>query len=387
MLRLTLSSLFAAALLSAQPGTVPGLGYLGIESCRAEESWSSWGHGILEADSERTIYVESNCDVNARGRAVVVVLTVLPEGPLGYVTLWSGFGRPFTSILNSFDGRNKTATAIVQLGAEGTLRIYSTHRIHFALDVVGLFGPYEGATYFPVTPCRLLDTRNSQGPLPPGSTRRFTPTGGACAVPQDAAGFSFNVTAIPSGPLRGLSVWPFGADRDRPILSSPTGTVVANATIIRRGWGLGDLALYASDRTDVVIDVTGYFGYAPGGLLYYPSKSCRLTDSREPPGAFSGPSFERGQTRSYLLPGSPCAPPASARAFVLNATVVPKEPLAYITLFPSGNNQPFVSSLNAFDAAVTSNFAIVTANSSAAVSAFSTHRTDLILDLYGYFAP
>jgi hypothetical protein len=71
---------------------------------------------------------------------------------------------------------------------------------------------------------------------------------------------------------------------------------------------------------------------------------------------------------------------------VLNATVVPPGSLGYLTLWPQGAVQPFVSTLNAVDGFVTSNMAIVpTTNGS--VSAFATNSTHLVLDISGYFAP
>ena len=45
--------------------------------------------------------------------------------------------------------------------------------------------------------------------------------------------------------------------------------------------------------------------------------------------------------------GSACAPPSSAAAYIFNATVVPPGPMPYLTLWPDGEQQPVVSTLNA----------------------------------------
>jgi hypothetical protein len=83
---------------------------------------------------------------------------------------------------------------------------------------------------------------------------------------------------------------------------------------------------------------------------------------------------------------SVCAPPSSAQAYVVNATVVPSGALNYLSLWPNGAAQPNVSTLNAEDGAITSNMAIVpTANGS--IDAYSSNPTNLILDLSSYFAP
>ncbi len=56
---------------------------------------------------------------------------------------------------------------------------------------------------------------------------------------------------------------------------------------------------------------------------------------------------------------SVCAPPATAQAYVFNATVVPVGPLGYLALWPDTETQPPASTLNAVDGAITSNMAIV----------------------------
>jgi hypothetical protein len=71
----------------------------------------------------------------------------------------------------------------------------------------------------------------------------------------------------------------------------------------------------------------------------------------------------------------------------MNATVVPRAVLSYLTLWPAGQTQPFVSTLNSLDGSVVANAAIVPAGASQSIIAFVTDLTDLILDVNGYFAP
>ena len=82
---------------------------------------------------------------------------------------------------------------------------------------------------------------------------------------------------------------------------------------------------------------------------------------------------------------SNCSVPANARALVFNATVVPVGPLGFLTLWPDGQAQPVVSSLNAPDGAIGSNMAIVP-TSNGAIDVFASPFTHLILDISGYFA-
>ena len=84
--------------------------------------------------------------------------------------------------------------------------------------------------------------------------------------------------------------------------------------------------------------------------------------------------------------GSACAPPSTAQAYVFNATVVPSGSLGYLTLWPDGEDQPVVSTLNAPDGAVTNNMAIVPTNERQD-RCLRQRLTQLILDISSYFAP
>jgi hypothetical protein len=55
-------------------------------------------------------------------------------------------------------------------------------------------------------------------------------------------------------------------------------------------------------------------------------------------------------------------------------------------LWPASTPLPFVSTLNSLDGSIAANAAIVPAGSGGAISAFVTDRTDLVLDINGYFA-
>ena len=195
--------------------------------------------------------------------------------------------------------------------------------------------------------------------------------------------YSFNVTAVPhNGQTLGyLTVWPKG--QPQPLVSTlnnPTGTTVANAAIVPGG-ASGDISVYPSADTDLIVDINGYFSPPAGtGLALYPFPPCRAYDSRNN----NGQPFRGERTVSMIT--SPCAPPTVARSYVLNATVVPQAGLGYLTLWPDGETMPLVSTLNAPDGFITSNMAILpTANGS--IDAYASALTQLLLDISGYFAP
>jgi hypothetical protein len=238
---------------------------------------------------------------------------------------------------------------------------------------------------YTIAPCRIADTRNSAGVLGgPGLTaagvRSFPVLSSSCDVSSTAQAYSLNFTAVPPAGLGYLTVWPGGDSQ--PLVSSlndPTGTITANAVIVPTG-ASGSVNVFSSDQTNLVIDIDAYFAQpASGGLALYTMQPCRVLDTRQSPGVpISSLTF------NVLV--STCGVPPNARAYVFNATVVPTGSLGFLTIWPEGQTQPLVSTLNALDGAITSNLAIVpTTNGS--VSIFASQPTHLILDLSGYFAP
>ena len=94
-----------------------------------------------------------------------------------------------------------------------------------------------------------------------------------------------------------------------------------------------------------------------------------------------------GLSRNYPMASSTCGLPLGASAYSLNATVVPRNALGYLTIWATGQPQPLVSTLNSFDGSVVANAAIVPAGAGGSISAYVTDLSDLILDVNGYFAP
>ena len=370
-----------------------GLQFVAVTPCRVADTRNAtgaFGGPELAAASTRTFDIpQSACGIPATAVAYSLNVTVVPIQSLGFLTIWpAGQAQPVVSTLNS-DGRVKANATITPAGTNGGISVYVTDATQFILDINGYFVPAgtntAGLEFFPLTPCRVADTRNAAGALggpfmAANTARAFPVQSGACGIPVAAKAYSFNVTTVPRGPLGFLTAWPSG--QAQPVVStlnSSTGGVVANAAIVPAG-SAGAVSIFVSDATDVILDVNGYFAApAAGGLALYTVTPCRAFDTRNGAGAFNG-------TLAVDIETSACAPPATAQYYVLNATVVPPGPLSYLTLWAAGGPQPDVSTLNADDGAVTSNMAIVP-TSNGSIDAFATDSTQLILDLSGYFAP
>jgi hypothetical protein len=312
---------------------------------------------------------------------------------LGFLTLFPTGTQATVSTLNSLDGSILANAAIVPAGTGGSINAYATQDTDLVLDIDGYFVPPGAGTlqFYPLPPCRVLDTRGAAGTfggpaLTAGSARSFPIQSSTCGVPAAAQAYSFNVTVVPHGPLGFLTVWPTGhAQPTASTLNSLDGTILANAAIVPAGTG-GAVSFFATNTTDLVVDVNGYF--APpgsGGLNFFTVNPCRVLDTRNPNGPLGGPIMNGGATRAFPLPTSACGLPSTAGAYSLNVTVQPSGPLGYLTVWPTGQLQPLVSTLNALKGLITANAAIVPAGTGGSINVFATNTTHVIIDTNGYF--
>ena len=397
------------AITDGDPGLM-GLRFVPVTPCRVVDtrrSSGTFGGPSIAGGTSRDFPVpQGGCGIPASAAAYALNVTVVPHGRLDYLTAWpTGSGRPVVSTLNSYDGRVKANAAVVPAGSSLAISVYVTNTTDVILDINGFFVPASDSSalaFFPLAPCRVLDTRAPNGALGGprllnGVARQFPVLqASACNIPASAQAYSLNFAALPRNGrgLGYLTVWPAG--HTMPLVSTlngPTGTVVANAAIVPAGTN-GDIVTYAyGNDTDLIADINGYFApadSAPGPMSLYSVTPCRVLDTRDPQQGhlFQGEFTVSMQNcslpglREHQAPSVPAAP----TGYVVNATVVPPHAMGYLTLWPDGQQQPVVSTLNAYDGAVTSNMAVVP-TTNGAIDAFAYNWTHLLVDVFAYFAP
>ena len=389
-------------------GSGPGLAFFPIPPCRLVDTrvgqgkTDAFGPPGLTAFSSRDFPLFSaGCSIPSTAQAYSLNFTVVPSGPLGFLSAWpTGDSYPGVSTLNSSDGSVIANAAIVPAGTSGSITVVAANPTDLVIDINGYFAPAaaSGLDFYPLTPCRMADTRTSQpftGAFGPPSlsawvTRDFPLAASPCLSGSEQA-YSLNMTVVPQGPLGFLSTWPVGLSYPGvSTLNSPDGTALANAAIVPAGTN-GDIDVVASNSTDLIIDINGMFA-APGtgGLQFYAVKPCRVADTRSSQpftDAFGPPSLAAYSHRDFPIVLSPCGIPSSAQAYALNLTVVPQGPLGFLSTWPAGQTYPGVSTLNSSNGAVIANAAIVPAGTDGAITVVAANPTDLIIDIVGYFAP
>jgi uncharacterized repeat protein (TIGR01451 family) len=347
-------------------------------------------------------YAVSPTNIAFSGAGSSSVVQVTTQGNCLWTASSNVSWATVTSGISGTGSGSVTITASANPGAArtGTLTIAGQ-----AIAISQGLAANSGLRFVPLEPCRIMETRpeyNFQGRTgafgPPfmtaGQTRTLTvANSNVCQVPASAQAYVFNVTLVPRGAVDFVTVWPGGEPRPNVwTIRSPDGQIVANSAIIKSGSGA--IQVYASNDTDIIIDITGYMtdNAQVSNLVYYPLTPCRVIETRAeyrtPAGPFGPPSLVGRQPRRFRFPASPyCQVPNGASAYSVTLTVVPPGPLQFITAWPAGGPQPNVSQINSPAGRVLANTVIVPASADGSLDIYPFDNTDFIADINGYFAP
>ena len=316
--------------------------------------------------------------------AVVLNVTATEATAPGFVTVYpAGSNRPTASNLNlEFAGQTIPNLVTVRVGTAGQVALFTQSGTHLIADVAGYYRPAAARTagrFTPVTPARLLDTRNTS-PVGAGTSIDLAVTSVA-SVPANVSAVVLNVTATNSAAAGYVTVWPAGSAR--PVVSNlnvvKAGQTIPNLVIVPVGAG-GKVSLFSQTGTDLVVDITGWFtdASAPVGTagLFLPIDPHRVLDTRPNSGLALGGSLDVEVADGDVL------------AVVLNVTATEAAAPGFITVWPTGTSRPVVSNLNVERAGQTiPNSAIVGVGGgdSTEVSIFSQTGTHLVVDVAGYY--
>jgi len=197
--------------------------------------------------------------------AVVLNVTATNTSDGGYATLWpSGVPRPTVSNLNFAPGQTVPNLVVVAIGANRKVSLYNRlGTSDFIADLAGWYGGSQASAVFkPITPARLLDSRNGTGgPSSPwgSDTTRSIALATGTPVPTPASAVVVNVTATNTTASSFVTAWPTNVTR--PIVSNlnfVAGQTVPNLTVVQLG--AQQLSLYNKiGNVDLIADVAGYF--------------------------------------------------------------------------------------------------------------------------------
>ncbi len=322
------------------PLSVTPISFVPVTPCRAVDTRNPdgplGGPGITAGASRNFAIAGQICGIPSSAVALSLNAAIVPTSH-GYMTLWpTGEPQPGTASVNSPDGGVHSNGAIVPAGTDGAISAYAFSAMDVVLDINGYFvttaANPSALAFYPLTPCRVADTRNADGnlggPFVAGGTTRTFPileAAAACNISSVAQAYSLNIAVVPrTGVFHYLTAWPAGESQPAVAsLNDPQSVNHSSGAIVPAGTG-GGIDVYVTNDADVILDINGYFAPpATGGLSLYALQPCRVLDTRNPAGSppFTG-------TITVNVEGSGCAPASSAQAYVFNATVVPQSRLA-----------------------------------------------------------
>jgi hypothetical protein len=201
--------------------------------------------------------------------------------------------------------------------------------------------------------------------------------GGDSTVPADAVAVVLNVSVVDPSAKGYLTVYPTGATR--PVTSNvnyAAGQVVPNLVEVGAGTN-GQVSIYSSAGTDLVVDLEGYVapasaGSGPAGLYHPLATPARLCDTRAGnPSGLSGDDLQcsggAGNPGQRLTGGGSISVkvatdnglPGGATAAVLNVTAVNPAGNGYLTVLPQGGTRPVTANVNYTSGTVANNRVIV----------------------------
>jgi Fibronectin type III domain/Papain family cysteine protease len=230
--------------------------------------------GAFVSHVARTFTVIGHGNVPANATAVTGNLTVTGQNNLGYLAMGPiAQDNPSSSTLNFPLGDDRANAVTVALGAGGTLSVTYAAPVagktaHVIFDVTGYFTPdLTGAKYVPLTPTRILDTRDGTGGISGALTSHAAQTFGVIGhggVVSGATAVTGNLTVTGQNYLGYLFIGPAAMNNPTSsTLNFPLGDDRANAVTVALSPSGGLSVTYASPvpgtSAHAIFDVTGYF--------------------------------------------------------------------------------------------------------------------------------
>ena len=247
-----------------------------------------------------------------------------------------------------------------------------------------------GLGFVPRVPARVLDTRvpgfnGAVGVGNIGEGRTMSVDVGSL-VAADAGAVAVSVTAVDSCAAGYLTIYGCGQRPPTSNVNYLPGRTTAGLAItpMLRGW----MCVYASSRTDLVIDVIGAF--TPGGDGFHPMTPTRWVDTRNGAAQLSSVRGERAApSETQIAMRGVGAIPADATAVWLNLTVADPATETVLAAYPGPcGAPPLASNVNArpLHAMASAVLVGVGADGSVCVRTYAG-RAQIVVDVAGWFAP
>ncbi|MCB0971216.1 MAG: hypothetical protein KDA97_06815 [Acidimicrobiales bacterium] len=385
------------------------------------------------------------CGIPDEALGVEASITAVDPADSGFFRTWpSGESMPNATFMNFARGQDTTNTGAITFGDESTdIRARNFGgSAQYVIDVQGYYvlpgaspapavqtndGGPVGAAYVPLTPCRVVDTRQpgAGGALGNREIRDYQVAGsgggfasqggnaGGCGIPDGAVGVEASITAVDPADSGFFRAWPSGESMpNATFMNFARGEDITNTGSVTLATTEGDDHLRVRNfggSAQYVIDVQGYYvipetmdpedldGVELTG--YVPMTPCRAVDTRQP-GA--GGRFANREIRDYLIAGGGsafasqggkaggCGVPDGALGVEASITAVDPADSGFFRAWPSGQSMPnatFMNFARGEDLTNTGSLTIATTGPDDLRARNFGGTAQYVIDLQGYYLP
>ncbi len=226
----------------------------------------SAGQGRVLGGSVTGVKVTGRGGVPTDASSVAVNVTAINPTLAGFITVFPcGEQIPVASTVNFTPGAIVPNAAVVKVGANGAICIYSNTDTDVVVDANGYDAAQAVVRLF--EPTRVLETRSGlvtadgldefNGPRPSDSVLEL-PIGGRVGVPSSIRAAVLNITVTEATGPGFVTVFPCGGTR--PVASTLNyglGSTVANLAVAPTSKD-GKVCIYTQTATHLVVDLSGY---------------------------------------------------------------------------------------------------------------------------------
>lgn len=369
----------------------PAVGFQPLTPARLVDTRDDLGATRLDAGVTKVLQIAGRGGVPNGSSAVSANFTVVAPSGAGYLTAWNcSANRPVVSTVNFSGGEVTPNAATIPLDVNGQLCVFANVDTDLVVDVNGFYGPGGAARFTPVSPVRLMDSRENlgaNGPVAAGTTVEL-PVAGTAGVPAGAAAVTLNVTSTDAR-LDGY-VTVYSCDGPRPVVSNlnPSRGRVRPNLVVTPVSASGTVCLFTLNETHLVVDVTGFL--STGSVRRFtPSEPFRFLDTRdrvrpEVNAGTGGNLVQAGQTLVIPIAGVRGVP-VGAKAVSLNLTVTNAQRDGFITAWPCGE-RPVASTANYEVNAPVSNGAQLPLSADGSLCLYSSQTAHVVLDVNGWWS-
>jgi hypothetical protein len=351
------------------------------------------GIGARAAFSTTPVTVLGRAGVPTDAAAALLNVTVTNPQTAGFLTVYPcGQDRPNASSLNFTPGQTIANAVTTRIGTNGQVCVYTMSTTDIIIDVTGAYPASTSFTSF--VPGRILETRPGYttvdglaagiGARLPGSTTVLA-VGGRAGVPTDASAAVLNVTVTNPQTAGFVTVYPCGQRPNASSLNFGPGQTIANAVTTRIEGG--QICVYTMSTTDIIVDVTGAYPASTSFTSFVPG---RILETRAGyttvDGQFAGVGARAAFSTTPVTVLGRAGVSTDSLAAVFNVTVTNPQTSGFVTVYPCGQDRPYVSSVNFTPGQTIANAVTTRIGTNGQVCIYTMSTTDIIIDVTGTFS-